>query len=107
MFDRVCLRYFPGGPLALRNVNFHVRSCEKVGVVGRTGSGKTTLLMALFRLLDLAKGSILVDGVDIAGLPLRQLRRRICIIPQVGGVVVGREGVVGHGGGQGVTGEGR
>lgn len=28
------LRYFPGGPLALRHVNFHVQSCEKVRPIG-------------------------------------------------------------------------
>ncbi|KAI8465820.1 MAG: putative ABC transporter [Monoraphidium minutum] len=90
-FDRVSLRYFPGGPLALRGVSFHIRDCEKargggrgarVGVVGRTGSGKTTLLMALFRLLGLAGGRVLVDGADIASLPLQEVRKRISIIPQ-------------------------
>lgn len=29
-FDDVSLRYFPGGSLALRHVDFHVKSCEKV-----------------------------------------------------------------------------
>eukprot|EP00879_Flechtneria_rotunda_P005406 GHRR01005697.1.p1 GENE.GHRR01005697.1~~GHRR01005697.1.p1 ORF type:complete len:938 (+),score=327.51 GHRR01005697.1:3324-6137(+) len=81
-FEEVCLRYFPGGPLALRHVSFHVQDCEKIGIVGRTGSGKTTLLMALFRMIDMAKGRILVDGVDIGTLPLREVRKRISIIPQ-------------------------
>ncbi|KAF8071336.1 abcC3 [Scenedesmus sp. PABB004] len=81
-FEGVCLRYFPGAPLALRHVSFHVADCEKVGIVGRTGSGKTTLLMALFRMMDLAGGRILVDGLDIAALPLREVRKRISIIPQ-------------------------
>ncbi len=87
-FEGVCLRYFPGGPLALRYVTFHIHNCEKVGIVGRTGSGKTTLLMGLFRLLDLAAGRVLVDGVDLAALPLREVRKRISIIPQVGGCSV-------------------
>jgi len=81
-FDDVCLRYFPGGPLALKRVSFHVRSGEKVGVVGRTGSGKTTLLMALFRMLDLAGGRVLLGGIDASRAPLRELRRRVAIIPQ-------------------------
>lgn len=81
-FENVSLRYFPGGPLALRHVNFHVQDCEKVGIVGRTGSGKTTLLMALFRMIGLAGGRILVDNVDIANMPLREVRKRISIIPQ-------------------------
>lgn len=49
----------------------------QIGVVGRTGSGKTTLLMALFRLLDLAGGRVLVDGADIAALPLKEVRMRV------------------------------
>jgi ABC-type multidrug transport system fused ATPase/permease subunit len=81
-FDHVCLRYFPGGPLALRGVSFCIRSGEKVGVVGRTGSGKTTLLMALFRMLELSAGRVLLGGVDICRAPLRDLRRRVAIIPQ-------------------------
>lgn len=54
-----------------------------MGVVGRTGSGKSTLLLALYRMFDLEQGRIMVDGVDIAGLPLRRLRRGLSIIPQV------------------------
>lgn len=52
--------------------------------MGRTGSGKSTLLLALYRMFDLEQGRIMVDGVDIAGLPLRRLRRGLSIIPQVG-----------------------
>jgi ABC-type phosphate transport system ATPase subunit len=55
-----------------------MRSCCccycQVGIVGRTGSGKTTLLMALFRMISLAGGRILVDGVDIGNMPLREVR---------------------------------
>jgi ABC-type oligopeptide transport system ATPase subunit len=46
----------------------------QVGIVGRTGSGKTTLLMALFRMIGLAGGRIVVDGVDIGNMPLREVR---------------------------------
>lgn len=41
-FDDVSLRYFPGGPLALRHVNFHVQSCEKVGCCQMCGIAVTT-----------------------------------------------------------------
>ena len=68
-------------------MSFHATNGEKVGVVGRTGSGKTTLLMALFRMLDIAGGRIVIDGLDIASLPLREVRKRISIIPQVRAVL--------------------
>lgn len=42
--------------------------------MGRTGSGKTTLLMALFRMIGLAGGCIIMDGQDIGALPLREVR---------------------------------
>jgi ATP-binding cassette subfamily C (CFTR/MRP) protein 1 len=56
--------------------------CVQVGVVGRTGSGKSTLLLALFRMFELEKGAIYVDGVNIASMTLRRLRRGLSIIPQ-------------------------
>ena len=80
---QLCLRYYPGAPLALKYVTFHIRDKEKIGVVGRTGSGKTTLLMALFRMFEPAYGSIAIDGADVSKLPLREVRSRLAIIPQV------------------------
>ncbi|KAJ9508337.1 hypothetical protein QJQ45_011846, partial [Haematococcus lacustris] len=53
-----------------------------VGVVGRTGSGKSTLLLALYRMFELEKGNIFVDGANIASMTLRRLRRGLSIIPQ-------------------------
>lgn len=52
-----------------------------MGIVGRTGAGKSSIVAALFR-LAINEGRIFVDGVDIHGLGLRDLRSRISIIPQ-------------------------
>lgn len=54
----------------------------KVGITGRTGGGKTTILAALFRLVEVAGGTITIDGVDISALDLDELRSKITIIPQ-------------------------
>ncbi len=53
------------------------------GVVGRTGSGKSSLMLALFRLIDVTSGRVLLDGVDVAKIGLDALRSQLAIIPQV------------------------
>lgn len=76
------LRYAPHLPRVIKNVSFHVQSCNKIGIVGRTGAGKSTIITALFRFLDPETGSITIDGIDISKIGLRNLRQAITIIPQ-------------------------
>ena len=52
-------------------------------MVGRTGSGKSSLMLALFRLIDVTAGRVLLDGLDVAKIGLDALRRQLAIIPQV------------------------
>ncbi|KND00120.1 uncharacterized protein SPPG_04462 [Spizellomyces punctatus DAOM BR117] len=66
----------------IRDLSLEISPGEKIGIVGRTGSGKSTLLTALFRVVELSKGSISIDGQDIAKLGLKTLRSRMQIIPQ-------------------------
>ena len=84
-FERVSMRYRPNLPLVLQDVSMVIEGGERVGVLGRTGSGKSSLIAVLFRLVELSDGGsgrVLIDGVDIAALKLRQLRARLTIIPQ-------------------------
>uniref|UniRef100_A0A2N9IXM5 ABC-type xenobiotic transporter n=1 Tax=Fagus sylvatica TaxID=28930 RepID=A0A2N9IXM5_FAGSY len=76
------IRYRPNAPLVLKDINCIFKEGTRVGVVGRTGSGKTTLISALFRLVEPASGKILVDGLDICSIGLKDLRMRLSIIPQ-------------------------
>lgn len=80
--DNLSVRYAPELPLVLKNVSFKVEAGEKIGICGRTGSGKSSLALALFRFLEAEAGKILVDGVDLSAIRLRDIRQRLTIIPQ-------------------------
>ena len=68
--------------LILKKVTAEVKPNEKVGIVGRTGAGKSSLTLALFRLIEPAEGTIIIDDVDVRKLGLYDLRSRLTIIPQ-------------------------
>ncbi|KAE8765450.1 ABC transporter ATP-binding protein [Georgenia thermotolerans] len=75
---------YPGGPEVLHGVDLVIPAGARVAVVGRTGSGKTTLVKLLARLMDPAAGRVLLDGVDLRDLALRDLRTRVVLVPQEG-----------------------
>ncbi|XP_060779092.1 ATP-binding cassette sub-family C member 8 [Neoarius graeffei] len=66
----------------LKHVNAHIKPGQKVGICGRTGSGKSSFSLALFRMVDTCEGRIIIDGIDIAKLPLQTLRSKFSIILQ-------------------------
>ena len=81
-FRGLRVAYRPSTPFVLHGVDLAIRGGERLGVVGRTGSGKSSLIAALWRTPDVQEGIIEIDGVDIAALSLRDLRRALSIIPQ-------------------------
>ncbi|KAK4488885.1 hypothetical protein RD792_004675 [Penstemon davidsonii] len=81
-FHNVTLRYSSSLPPALSDISFTILGGSRVGVVGRTGAGKSSILNLLFRLNQVSSGFILVDGLNIARVPIRDLRSSIAIVPQ-------------------------
>ncbi|XP_062509273.1 ATP-binding cassette sub-family C member 9-like isoform X2 [Corticium candelabrum] len=76
------VRYSKGLDPALHGVTASVNSGEKVGICGRTGSGKSSMMLALFRIIEICRGDIAIDGINISQIALQKLRSRLAIIPQ-------------------------
>ena len=81
-FADVTLQYKPNEPPALSGVNATIEAGEIVALVGPSGAGKTTMVNLVPRFYQPQEGRILLDGVDIAGVRLSDLRAAIAIVPQ-------------------------
>ena len=78
-------KVYPGGSMALQDVNEHIEPGEFVFVVGPSGAGKSTFIKMLFREVLPTTGSIFVNGVDILSLTPKEIpfmRRQLGIIFQ-------------------------
>jgi ATP-binding cassette subfamily B protein len=94
-FDDVRFAY-PGGPEVLHGVTASFAPNVTTALVGPTGSGKSTMVRLIIRLYEMSGGSISVDGVDVRGLDLADLRRAVGYAGQETHIVDGsvRENIV-------------
>ncbi len=67
---------------AINDISFESKPGEVTAIIGGTGSGKSTLVSLIPRLYDVTKGRILVDGIDVREMTLKDLRSRIGLVPQ-------------------------
>jgi subfamily B ATP-binding cassette protein MsbA len=83
-FRDVNFRYETGHEhaLTLERLSLRIRPGEIVALVGPSGAGKTTIASLLPRFWDVDSGAVLLDGIDIRELALRDLRRAIGTVPQ-------------------------
>lgn len=80
-FENVCFSYDGKTPV-LKGISFVVEPGETLALVGPTGVGKTTVASLIPRFYDPTSGRILLDGVDLRELKLRDLRRNISMVLQ-------------------------
>lgn len=67
---------------ALQDINLEIPAGTSLGIVGPVGSGKTSLVSLIPRLYEVTSGDLVIDGVNVADLPLEVLRRDVAMVPQ-------------------------
>ncbi len=80
-FDRVSFRYTSGQPV-LEEIDLQISFGETLAIVGPNGCGKSTLANLIPRFFDPVSGSVLIDGVDLRDVRMRDLRLQIGLVNQ-------------------------
>ncbi|MDE6636536.1 MAG: ATP-binding cassette domain-containing protein, partial [Lachnospiraceae bacterium] len=63
-------------------LSFHVRRGGTLGIIGATGCGKTTILNLMMRFYDTDEGRVLINGIDIKDMGIKDLRSRFGVVFQ-------------------------
>ncbi len=81
-FERVNFRYPGSSRYAVEDLTLDVRAGERIALVGPSGGGKSTIANLIPRFYNLTQGRILIDGIDLQSMPLKELRRNIALVSQ-------------------------
>lgn len=71
-----------GNTNILQDINFSIKSGEKIGIVGASGCGKSTLIKILLRLVHGYSGQIYIFGEDLNSIGREEIANRIAYVPQ-------------------------
>ena len=67
---------------ALKNFTLNIKAGKSLALVGPSGAGKSTVFELLLRFYDPQAGQLLLDGVDIREMDLKQMREHVALVPQ-------------------------
>ncbi len=81
-FENVSFTYPGTKEVVLKDISFTAAAGSTIAIMGGTGSGKSSLFQLLPRLYDVNEGDIFLDGVSIAEMDSKSLRRQIGYVPQ-------------------------
>ena len=86
--DNVSFAY-QSSKTVLNGISMQIEKGDRLAIAGVTGAGKTTLVSLIMRLYDSYEGNIRLNGVNIREIGLRELRKRITLIPQDPQIITG------------------
>lgn len=81
-FNNVTFYYQYSDKAALKDFSLHIPAQKTTALVGQSGSGKTTLANLITRFYRTHSGDILIDGVEINEIELKNLRQNIALVSQ-------------------------
>ena len=81
-FEDVSFVYPDAGDYAIHDLSLEVGRGQTLGIIGGTGCGKSTMINLIPRFYEVSKGCVKVDGTDVRDFPVRQLRKKIGMVPQ-------------------------
>jgi ATP-binding cassette, subfamily B, bacterial MsbA len=79
-FENVSFGFGP--KTVLHDFSLKIPRSHRLGLAGESGSGKTTILNLLYRFYDPAQGRILIDGLDLREVSMRDLRQQMAMVSQ-------------------------
>jgi len=80
--EKVTFRYGPIVPPAVEDISLQIEPGQLVALVGRSAAGKSTLANLIMGLYVPSTGRIMYDGVDLATLDVRSVRRQLGVVVQ-------------------------
>ena len=83
-FKDVSFRYPDADQEMLTDVNFKAEPGKTTAIIGSTGSGKSTIVNLIPRFYDVTGGEILINGINIKEVSVKELRSKIGFVPQKG-----------------------
>jgi thiol reductant ABC exporter CydD subunit len=81
-FENVTYQYLGRDTPAVKDVCFQLAHGQLTALVGASGAGKSTIANLLLRFIDPASGRVLVNGMALADIPVKEWRKQVAWVPQ-------------------------